>query len=213
MDVRSVGILSQINQNRIKSNCKRLHIYGKKTPNISLRKGSRFKWMSFNLDQWWYIWLRAINSQLLADCRSITKSESWKLHRTRSKLKKEVCISSDCNWNVLEKMGWVFTILTIRRDFKVWDLVIVVMEYMPRSHWPMGGVLETYGGLSDVVCVVKLNTTLSKTIGSASKIALLEANLDWIFCCIRLLGKEDVKSSVTVKLRIWTLWLSISRND
>ena len=29
---------------------------------------------------------------------------------------------------------------------------------MTESHWPIGRVLETYGGSNDVVCVVKLNT-------------------------------------------------------
>ena len=76
-------------------------------------------------------------------------------------------------------------ILTIRqkwnsksRNFKVGDLVIVIMKDMPRSHWPMGRVLETYGGSNDVVRVVKLKTASGEMIRSTSKTALLEANLN-----------------------------------
>ena len=75
-------------------------------------------------------------------------------------------------------------ILTIRqkwnsksRNFKAGDLVIV-MEDMPRSHWPMGRVLETYRGSNNVIRIVKLNTPSGEMIRPASKIALLEANLD-----------------------------------
>ena len=76
-------------------------------------------------------------------------------------------------------------ILTIRqkwnsksRNFKVGDLAIVRMKDMPRSHWPMGRVLETYGGLNDVVRVVKLKTASGEIIRPTSKIALCAANLD-----------------------------------
>ena len=110
MDGRSMGILSQMSQNRIKSNCKTSHIYQRKPPNISLRSGISLKWTSLSLSQRWYIWLWAINSKPFADWRSITQSEPWKLLKTQSKLKKEMEISSGCNGNVLEKMGtWVFT--------------------------------------------------------------------------------------------------------
>ena len=110
MDGRSMGILSQMSQNRIKSNCKRSHIYQRKPPNISLRSGISLKWTSLSLSQRWYIWLWAINSKSFADWRSITKSEPWKLLKTQSKFNKEMEISSGCNGNVLEKMGtWVFT--------------------------------------------------------------------------------------------------------
>ena len=33
-----------------------------------------------------------------------------------------------------------------------------MMKDMTESHWPIGRVLETYGGSNDVVCVMKLNT-------------------------------------------------------
>ena len=62
------------------------------------------------------------------------------------------------------------------RNFKVGDLVITMMKDKTRSHWSMGRVLETYGGSNDVV--VKLNTASGEMIIPASKIALLEANLD-----------------------------------
>ena len=75
-------------------------------------------------------------------------------------------------------------ILTIRRkwnsksrNFKVGDLVIVMMKDMPLSHWPMGRVLEMYGVSNDVVDDMKLNTASSEMIRPASKIALLEAKL------------------------------------
>ena len=64
------------------------------------------------------------------------------------------------------------------RNFKVGDLVITMMKDKTRSQWSMGRVLETYGGSNDVVRVVKLNTASGEMIIPASKIALLEANLD-----------------------------------
>ena len=57
-----------------------------------------------------------------------------------------------------------------------------MMKDVPRLRWSMGRVLETYGGSNDVVRVVKLNTASGESdraiIRPASKIALLEANLD-----------------------------------
>ena len=64
------------------------------------------------------------------------------------------------------------------RNFKVGDLVITMMKDKTRSQWSMGRVLETYGGSNDVVRVVKLNTASGEMIIPASKIALIEANLD-----------------------------------
>ena len=51
-----------------------------------------------------------------------------------------------------------------------------MMKDMSRSHWLMRRVLEIYGGLNDVLCVVKLNTASGEMIRPASEIALLEAN-------------------------------------
>ena len=42
----------------------------------------------------------------------------------------------------------------------------------------MRRVLETYGGSSDIVHVMKLNTGLSEMIRPASKLTFLEANLE-----------------------------------
>ena len=81
MDGRSMRILSQISQNHVKSNWKTLHIYGWRSPNISLQSAISFKWTSLNLYQRLYIWLRVINSKPFAHWRTITKSESWKLHK------------------------------------------------------------------------------------------------------------------------------------
>ena len=70
-------------------------------------------------------------------------------------------------------------ILTIRRkwnskscNFKVGDLLIVMMKDMPRSHWPMGRVLERYGGSNDVLRVVKLNTASGKMIRTVSRLII-----------------------------------------
>ena len=68
-------------------------------------------------------------------------------------------------------------ILTIRRkwnsksrNFKVGNLVIVIMKNMPRSHWPVRRVLETHGSSNEAAS--------GEMIRPASKIALLETNLD-----------------------------------
>ena len=68
------------------------------------------------------------------------------------------------------------------RNFEFGCLVIVMMKDVSRLQWSMGRVLETYGGSNDLVRVVKLNTASGESdrtiIRAASKIALLETNLD-----------------------------------
>ena len=89
------------------------------------------------------------------------------------------------------------------------DFVIVMMKDMPQSHWPMGRILERYGGSNDVVLIVKMNRASGKMIRPAFKIPLLVLliqeivdNLDWLFIFICSLGREDFTSSRTVTLRI-----------
>ena len=84
-----------------------------------------------------------------------------------------------------------------------------MMKDMPPSHWPVGRVLETDGGSNDVVPAMKLDAASDRMIRTASKTALLAASLDCSFVRIRLLGREDVTSFVTVTLRTKTLWHSI----
>ena len=43
---------------------------------------------------------------------------------------------------------------------------------MPRSHWPMGRLLERYGGSNDVLRVVKLNTASGKMIRTVSRLII-----------------------------------------
>ena len=47
-----------------------------------------------------------------------------------------------------------------------------MMKDMPRSHWPMGRVLERYGGSNDVLRVVKLNTASGKMIRTVSRLII-----------------------------------------
>ena len=47
-----------------------------------------------------------------------------------------------------------------------------MMKDMPRSHWPMGRLLERYGGSNDVLRVVKLNTASGKMIRTVSRLII-----------------------------------------
>ena len=209
MDGRIMRILSQISQNQIKSSCKILYIYWQKPPNNSLWSEISFKWTSLNLisNDISDFEPLAPNHLLIGEASPNQSPGNFLKHAVSLRKWRSVQAATEMFWR-----RWVreyLPILTIRwkwnsksHNFKVGDLVIAMMKDMPQSHWQMGRGLETYGGLNDVVHVVKLNTALGEMIRSASKIALLEANLNWLFVCIHLVGREDVTLSVTV-----TLWI------
>lgn len=63
---------------------------------------------------------------------------------------------------------------TLEYNFKVGDIVIVVME-TSRDHWPLGRILEVYPGSDGCVRKVKILTQGSTLIRSVTKLCLLES--------------------------------------
>ena len=120
-------------KNRIKSNCKRYHIYRQKPPNISLRSGISFKWTSLNLDQ-----LLTPKHSLIGEASSNQSPGNFG-EREKSLRRK---------WRSVRAATEMLTIRrkwnSKSRNFKVGDLVKVMMKDMPRSYWPMRRVLETW---------------------------------------------------------------------
>ena len=195
-------ILSWISQNQIKSNCKILHIYWRKPPNISLQvesvlNGRPLTSISDDISDFEPL---TPNHLLIGEASPNQSPGNFWKHKVSSRRRwRSVQAATEMFWR-----RWVreyLPILTFWRkwnskshNFGVGDVVIVMMKDMPRSHWPMRRVSGTYGGSNDVLRVVKLNTASGKMVRPASKIPLLEANLDWLFVRIRLLGREDVTS-------------------
>ena len=54
--------------------------------------------------------------------------------------------------------------------FKKGDLVILQEQDVPRSHWPIGRVMEIYPGQDGVVGIVKLRTPTNEIVRPANKI-------------------------------------------
>ena len=44
------------------------------------------------------------------------------------------------------------------RNFKIGDLVIIKSKYIPRNHWPLGRVIETFVGSDDIIRSIKVKT-------------------------------------------------------
>ena len=66
--------------------------------------------------------------------------------------------------------------LVHNRNFKMGDLVIINESNVPRSHWPLGRIIETFPGQDVVVCTVKFKTPNNEFIRPANKLHLLEAS-------------------------------------
>ena len=60
------------------------------------------------------------------------------------------------------------------RNFKKGDLVLLSCDNAPRSHWPMGRILETYPSNDGIVRKVKVKTPNSELIRPSGKLCLLE---------------------------------------
>jgi len=64
---------------------------------------------------------------------------------------------------------------TVRRNFKVNDVVLVSDEQVPRGKWPLARIVETYPDKEGVVRSVKVQTTSAAKVRPIDKICLLEA--------------------------------------
>ena len=77
--------------------------------------------------------------------------------------------ASDMLWNCWRK-EYLPTLTQRRggllkeRNFKKGDLVILQEKNVPRSHWPIGRVMEIYPGQDSVVCIVKLRTPTNEIV-------------------------------------------------
>ena len=61
------------------------------------------------------------------------------------------------------------------RNFKG-DLVILQEKNVPRSHWPIGRVMDIYPGQDSVVRIVKLRTPTNEIVRPANKLYLMEGS-------------------------------------
>ena len=65
---------------------------------------------------------------------------------------------------------WVNKTRNISKD----DLVLVVANNIPRSHWPLAGIVDTYPEEDGVVRNAKVKTPTSEYVRPASRLCVLE---------------------------------------
>ena len=62
------------------------------------------------------------------------------------------------------------------RNFKIGDLVIIKSKYIPRNHWSLGRVIETFVGSHDVIRSVKVKTASTELMRPNNSLCLLKAS-------------------------------------
>ena len=62
------------------------------------------------------------------------------------------------------------------RNFKIGDLVIIKWKYIPRNHWPLGQVIETFVGSNDIICSVKVKTPSTELVRPSNLLCLFQAS-------------------------------------
>ena len=60
------------------------------------------------------------------------------------------------------------------RNLQVGDLVMLSVDHTPRSHWPLGRIVELYPGKDDIVRSVKVKTPYSEFMRPSRQVYLLE---------------------------------------
>ena len=65
---------------------------------------------------------------------------------------------------------WVNKTINISKG----DLVLVVADNVPRSHWPLARVVDTYPGEDGVVRSANVETSTSEYVRPASRLCILE---------------------------------------
>ena len=60
------------------------------------------------------------------------------------------------------------------QNLNVGNLVVIQTDNIPRSHWPLGCIIETYPGVDGVVRTVKVKTPSNDLLRPAQKLCLLE---------------------------------------
>ena len=62
------------------------------------------------------------------------------------------------------------------RNFKIDDLVIIKSKCIPRNHWPLGRVIETFVGSNDIFRSVKVKIPSTELVRPSNLLSLLEAS-------------------------------------
>ena len=60
------------------------------------------------------------------------------------------------------------------KNFVVGDIVLLVTPNSPRSHWPLGRIIEVHPGSDGLVRVVKVKCKQQELIRSVTRLCLLE---------------------------------------
>ena len=65
-----------------------------------------------------------------------------------------------------------------QRNLKEGDLILLKNDDVPRSHWPMGGILKTFPGSDGRVRMAEVNTPNGTLMRPVAKTCMLENNVD-----------------------------------
>ena len=71
---------------------------------------------------------------------------------------------------LVQKRKWNYP----TENLNVGDLVVIQTDNVPRSHWPLGRIIETYPGVDGALRTVKVKTPSNKPLRPAQKLFLLE---------------------------------------
>ena len=67
---------------------------------------------------------------------------------------------------------------TVKQNFTIDEIVLVMDESLPRRYWPLGRVTGVTKGRDGLVCSVKVKTNKSELLRPIDKLCLLEAAED-----------------------------------
>ena len=90
-------------------------------------------------------------------------------------------------WKVVQNASqifwkrWILPLLIIRRkwnnqirNIKIGDLVLLKSDHVPRTHWPLARITNTFPGQNNIVRTVELKTPNAVLVRPVGKICLLE---------------------------------------
>ena len=78
------------------------------------------------------------------------------------------------------------------RNLEVEDLVMLSVDHAPRSHWPLGWIVEVYPGKDDIVRSVKVKTPNRELIRPSRQLYILEVQQKWLEKVHFVWGGENV---------------------
>ena len=119
------------------------------------------------------------NHFLIGECSDFSPTEISDKSLNLRKKWKVVQAASQIFWK-----RWIheyLPLLTIRRkwnnqirNIKIGDLVLLKSDNVPRSHWPLARITNTFPGRDDIVRTVELKTPNAVLVRPVGKICLLE---------------------------------------